>query len=68
MLEAFVPPSAILGREVIPLTEERIHVRGDGRDISAIVMLPDNITGQLSAILSTWRSTILAAVPDGSPE
>jgi poly(3-hydroxybutyrate) depolymerase len=42
MLEASVPPSAILGREVISQTEERIRVRGDGRDISAIVMLPDN--------------------------
>lgn len=42
MLEAPGSPPSFLGREVVSPTEERIRVRGDGRDISAIVMLPDN--------------------------
>jgi poly(3-hydroxybutyrate) depolymerase len=42
MLEASVPRSAIVGRELVSPTEERIRVRGDGREIPAIVLLPDN--------------------------
>ena len=37
-----MPRSAIVGRELVSPTEERIRVRGDGREIPAIVLLPDN--------------------------
>src|ERR1700722_2508848 len=42
VLESSMPPSAIVGRELVSPTEERIRVHGDGREIPAIVLLPDN--------------------------
>jgi len=41
-LEMSVPPSDLVGREAVSPTEERIRVRGDGREIPAIVLLPDD--------------------------
>ena len=40
-LELSKPDSDLIGREVVSATEERIRVRGDGREIPAIVLLPD---------------------------
>jgi len=42
MLELSDPGSDLVGREVVSATEERIRVRGDGREIPAIVLLPDD--------------------------
>lgn len=41
MLDLSEPGSGLVGREVISATEQRIRVRGEGREIPAIVLLPD---------------------------
>src|ERR1700688_3121327 len=40
-LELSKPDSDLVGCEVVSATEERIRVRGNGREIPAIVLLPD---------------------------
>jgi poly(3-hydroxybutyrate) depolymerase len=46
MLEMSVPGSFVVGREVVSPIEERLRARGDGREIPAIVLLPDNYGAQ----------------------
>jgi poly(3-hydroxybutyrate) depolymerase len=46
MLEMSVPGSSVIGREVVSPTEERLRARGEGREIPAIVLLPDNYSAR----------------------